>query len=46
VTNLAAGLGGTKLSHEEVSATGRLVEQRLAGLLKTLVPAVAVVLGG
>jgi purine-nucleoside phosphorylase len=38
VTNLAAGLGETLLSHEEVSAIGKQVEQRLAGLLKRLVP--------
>ena len=36
VTNLAAGLGATPLSHEEVSETGRIVENRLAGLLKRL----------
>jgi purine-nucleoside phosphorylase len=41
VTNLAAGLGATPLSHEEVSETGRKVEQRLAGLLKGLVPKIA-----
>ncbi|MGA3046407.1 MAG: purine-nucleoside phosphorylase [Terracidiphilus sp.] len=38
VTNLAAGLGATALSHEEVFETGRLVEHRLAGLFKRLVP--------
>jgi purine-nucleoside phosphorylase len=42
VTNLAAGLGATQLSHEEVSETGRQVEQRLAGLLKRLAPKIAV----
>jgi len=41
VTNLAAGLGSTPLSHEEVSETGRQVEDRLAGLLKRLVPRIA-----
>jgi purine-nucleoside phosphorylase len=41
VTNLAAGLGATQLSHEEVSETGRQVEQRLAGLLKRLAPKLA-----
>ena len=41
VTNLAAGLGATPLSHEEVSETGRQVEQRLAGLLTRLVPEIA-----
>ena len=41
VTNLAAGLGATPLSHEEVFEAGRRVEHRLAGLLKRLVPTVA-----
>ncbi len=41
VTNLAAGLGATTLSHEEVSETGRMVENRLAGLLKRLAPRIA-----
>ena len=41
VTNLAAGLGETPLSHEEVSETGRMVEKRLAGLLKRLAPRIA-----
>ena len=41
VTNLAAGLGATQLSHEEVSETGRQVEQRLAGLLERLAPKIA-----
>jgi purine-nucleoside phosphorylase len=38
VTNLAAGLSATLLSHQEVFATGRKVEARLAGLLMRLVP--------
>jgi len=38
VTNLAAGLGATPLSHEEVCETGRQVEQRLAWLLQRLTP--------
>ncbi|MGA9668472.1 MAG: purine-nucleoside phosphorylase [Terracidiphilus sp.] len=38
VTNLAAGLGATPLSHEEVFETGRQVENRLARLLERLVP--------
>jgi purine-nucleoside phosphorylase len=38
VTNLAAGLSETHLSHEEVSETGRQVEQKLAGLLSRLAP--------
>jgi purine-nucleoside phosphorylase len=41
VTNLAAGLGATQLSHEEVFAAGRLVEQRLAHLFQRLVPKMA-----
>jgi purine-nucleoside phosphorylase len=41
VTNLAAGLGATKLSHEEVSETGHKVEQRLARLLQRLAPKIA-----
>lgn len=41
VTNLAAGLGDQPLSHEEVSETGRMVETRLAGLLKRLAPKIA-----
>jgi len=41
VTNLAAGLGATPLSHEEVYETGRMVELRLAGLLKRLAPRIA-----
>jgi len=41
VTNLAAGLGTTPLSHEEVFETGRKVEGRLAGLLKRLAPRIA-----
>jgi purine-nucleoside phosphorylase len=44
VTNLAAGLGATPLSHEEVSETGRQVERRLAGLLERLAPKIAAVL--
>jgi len=41
VTNLAAGLGESQLSHEEVFAAGKQVENRLAGLLKRVVPAIA-----
>jgi purine-nucleoside phosphorylase len=41
VTNLAAGLGATPLSHEEVIETGRRVEQRLARLLQRLTPRIA-----
>jgi purine-nucleoside phosphorylase len=41
VTNLAAGLGATPLSHEEVGEAGRMVENQLAGLLKRLAPRIA-----
>jgi purine-nucleoside phosphorylase len=41
VTNLAAGLGETPLSHEEVFEAGRQVEDRLASLLKQLIPAIS-----
>ena len=41
VTNLAAGLGSTPLSHEEVTETGRQVESRLAALLKRVTPRIA-----
>jgi purine-nucleoside phosphorylase len=41
VTNLAAGLGTTELSHEEVFAAGRQVELRLASLLTRLIPRIA-----
>jgi len=41
VTNLAAGLGDSQLSHEEVSETGKKVEKRLAGLIARLVPRIA-----
>jgi purine-nucleoside phosphorylase len=41
VTNLAAGLGATPLSHEEVNEAGRLVEGQLSALLKRLAPRIA-----
>jgi purine-nucleoside phosphorylase len=41
VTNLAAGLGATQLSHEEVFEAGRQVEHRLARLFERLVPRIA-----
>jgi purine-nucleoside phosphorylase len=41
VTNLAAGLGATPLSHQEVIETGRQVVQRLARLLERLAPGIA-----
>ncbi|MGA7340622.1 MAG: purine-nucleoside phosphorylase [Terracidiphilus sp.] len=46
VTNLAAGLGSTPLSHEEVYETGRRVEARLAALLTRLVPRIAAKVDG
>jgi purine-nucleoside phosphorylase len=41
VTNLAAGLSATPLSHEEVSEAGHAVEHRLAALLGRLTPKIA-----
>jgi purine-nucleoside phosphorylase len=41
VTNLAAGLGATQLSHQEVFEAGRKVEDRLAALLRRLAPRIA-----
>jgi len=41
VTNLAAGLSATQLSHEEVFEAGRKVEDRLARLLARLAPKIA-----
>jgi len=41
VTNLAAGLGASQLSHDEVFEIGRQVEKRLAGLLIRLAPRIA-----
>jgi purine-nucleoside phosphorylase len=41
VTNLAAGLSPTPLSHEEVNEIGRQVEGRLAALLLRLAPKIA-----
>jgi purine-nucleoside phosphorylase len=41
VTNLAAGLSATPLSHQEVFEAGRKVEHRLAALLRRLAPAIA-----
>jgi purine-nucleoside phosphorylase len=41
VTNLAAGLGATPLSHQEVFEAGRQVEHKLAALLSRLAPAIA-----
>jgi purine-nucleoside phosphorylase len=41
VTNMAAGIQGEPLSHEEVMETGKRVEMRLAGLLERILPAMA-----
>jgi purine-nucleoside phosphorylase len=41
VTNLAAGISATQLSHQEVFETGSRVQHQLAGLLSRLVPAIA-----
>lgn len=41
VTNLAAGLGTSLLSHEEVFEAGRQVEAKLAALLTRLTPRIA-----
>ncbi|HEX4066464.1 MAG TPA: purine-nucleoside phosphorylase [Acidobacteriaceae bacterium] len=41
VTNMAAGIQATPLSHEEVMETGRAVEALLAGLLVEMVPRLA-----
>jgi purine-nucleoside phosphorylase len=41
VTNLAAGLSATQLSHEEVFEAGRKVEHLLARLLERLAPRIA-----
>jgi len=41
VTNLAAGLGASELSHKEVFEAGRQVEDRLARLLTRLAPRIA-----
>jgi purine-nucleoside phosphorylase len=41
VTNLAAGLGASQLSHQEVFEAGRKVEERLARLLERLAPKIA-----
>jgi purine-nucleoside phosphorylase len=41
VTNLAAGLSETELSHAEVFAAGKQAEHQLAGLLKRLIPAIS-----
>jgi len=42
VTNLAAGISATQLSHEEVFEAGSKVQHKLAGLLERLIPAIGV----
>jgi purine-nucleoside phosphorylase len=44
VTNLAAGLGATPLSHEEVSETGHKVEKQLVRLFERLIPKISALL--
>ena len=44
VTNLAAGLGASQLSHQEVFEAGRKVERHLAALLARLAPRIAAAL--
>ena len=41
VTNLAAGISGQPLSHEEVLATGERVREQFAALLAAVVPRIA-----
>lgn len=41
VTNLAAGLSGQKLSHEEVMETGERVKGTLMALLRAVIPRIA-----
>jgi purine-nucleoside phosphorylase len=41
VTNMAAGVEATPLSHEEVMQTGHAVESQLTALLKGIVPRIA-----
>jgi purine-nucleoside phosphorylase len=41
VTNLAAGISPTQLSHQEVFETGKRVQDRLAGLLARLLPMIS-----
>jgi purine-nucleoside phosphorylase len=41
VTNMAAGIEATPLSHEEVMETGRAVESQLGALLNGIVPRIA-----
>jgi len=41
VTNMAAGVGGETIHHEDVMAIGRRVERQFTGLVTTLVPQIA-----
>jgi purine-nucleoside phosphorylase len=41
VTNMAAGVTGEKLNHEEVLETGREVRGKLVQLLKAVIPRIA-----
>ena len=41
ITNLAAGLSGQKLSHDEVMETGARVRDRLAALVRGVLPRIA-----
>jgi purine-nucleoside phosphorylase len=41
ITNLAAGLGGEKLTHEEVMEVGARVRDRLAALVRGILPRIA-----
>jgi len=41
VTNLAAGISATQLSHQEVFEAGSRVQHQLARLFERLVPAIA-----
>jgi len=41
ITNLAAGLGGAKLSHDEVMEVGAQVRDRLATLVRGILPRIA-----
>lgn len=40
ITNLATGIGGSKLSHEEVTEVGKQVRTQFAGLLTRIIAAV------
>jgi purine-nucleoside phosphorylase len=46
VTNMAAGIQGEPLSHEEVMETGKRVEARLAALLEQILPQMSKMIQG